>query len=440
MNNNNTIIEQRLRNMKNFYIRAGELVDELPESVPKKTRAMIKDVILGDKELKELMDGIESNRPPRIFLIGRTGVGKSSLVNALCGAYIAPVSDTKSCTEKSSVYKCELEGRVLMEIFDTRGIAESEALDDTVSAEQMLIEEINEFSPDVAIMMLNCTHRDDIVSDVEFMKTLAAEYERVNSVRLPIVAVVNKSDEMAPARHKCPDSYPENKVDKIQEVVAYYEGIIAKNGLVIDNILAVSSLIDWMTPDGVEIDVEDIESLPDGDADNLQIAFDGRYQIEELLDVLEDAILDFEARMGLRMAARLNEVVRRISVHLSKIFAGISAAVAVTPIPISDIYVLLVLQSVMVTLIQSLSGRESSFESATEFIFSVGGVGLAGFGFRVLAQQSSKLLNVLWPGSGSAVSSAVAFGGTMAMGRAAVAYYVDGQSLEFARLQMKEDD
>ena len=79
-------IEQRLQNMKKFYIKAGELIDKLPDAIPEKTRSMLKDTILGDKDLKRLMEGIDSHRPPRIFLIGRTGVGKSSLINALCGA------------------------------------------------------------------------------------------------------------------------------------------------------------------------------------------------------------------------------------------------------------------------------------------------------------------------------------------------------------------
>ena len=431
-------IEQRLQNMKKFYIKAGELIDKLPDAIPEKTRSMLKDTILGDKDLKRLMEGIDSHRPPRIFLIGRTGVGKSSMINALCGSYVAGVSDTNSCTEGAQIYECKDGDRVLMEILDTRGIAESESLDDKVTAEEMLIEQINEFSPDVAIFMLNCTHRDDVNTDVEFLKKVSKEYAKVNKLQLPIVVVINKCDEMAPSRFKNPVEYPENKINKINEVVQYYKGIIVKNGLKIDNIIAVSSLIDWQTPDGMEIDVDSIKNLPKYDIDNLQIAFDGRYGIEELLDILEEAILDFEAQMGLRMASRLNEVVKRLAKHLNNIFSGISATVALTPIPVSDIYILLIIQSMLVCLIASLSGRDISLDTGKEFIFSMGGIAGAGYVFRLIAQQASKFLNTIFIGSGSAVSSGIAYIGTSAIGKAAIAYYIENKTMDEAKKQFEK--
>lgn len=431
-------IEQRMQNMKKFYIKVGELIDSLPDAIPEKTRSMLKDKILGDKDLKDLMDGVDAHRPPRIFLIGRTGVGKSSLINALCGSYVANVSDTRSCTESATPYEVKDGERVLMEILDTRGIAESESLNEEQSAEDMLIKQINEFSPDVAIFMLNCTHRDDVNTDVEFLKKLAKEYAAKNNLRLPIVVVINKCDEMAPTRYKNPAEYPRKKIDKINEVLQYYKGIIVKNGLKIDDIIAVSSLIDWQTPDGMEIDVEDIDNLPMSDIENLQIAFDGRYHIEELLDILEKAILDFEAQMGLRMAARLTDMVHRFANHLNTIFSSISATVALSPIPVSDIYILLIIQAILVALIASLSGRDISIDTATEFIFSLGGVAGAGYVFKLVAQQASKLLNGIWPGVGSAVSAAVATVGTSAIGKSAISYYIDGNDIEAAKKKFAE--
>lgn len=433
MKDNDVKIEQRLQNIKNIYLKTDELIDKYSDAIPDKYRDLIKKLILGDKDLKDLMDGIDSHRPPRIMLIGRTGVGKSSLINAICGTYIAKVSDTTACTAGLQSYPCKDGDRVLMEILDSRGIAESDSLNADVSAEDMLAEQVNEFSPDVAILMLSCTHRDDVHTDVQYLKKLAKSYQDFNGVRLPIVAVINKCDEMAPARFKTPSEYPQNKVDKIQEVLQYYKGIIIKNGLKIDQIIAVSSLIDWQTPDDIEIGVEDIDNLPESDIANLQIAFDGRYHIKELLDILEDVIVDTDAQMGLKMAARLEDVVHKLAGHLNNIFSGISAAVAVTPIPISDIYILLTIQFMLVTLIAALSGREITADTAKEFVISIGGVTGVGYSLRAVAQQATKLLNVVIPGSGSVISSAIAGTGTAAIGNAAIAYYIDGKDLSAAK-------
>lgn len=430
MNNDAEKIELRIQNMKKFYLNADKLLESLPDAIPSNVKKLLKDKILGDAELKNLMEGIDAHRPPRIFLIGRTGVGKSSLINAICGAYIADVSDTKSCTENAQVHKYMDGNRVLMEIFDTRGIAESVSLDSKETAEDMLIDQINEFSPDVAILVLGCTHRDDVDSDVLFLKKLAESYHSVNDARLPIVAVVNKCDEMKPARQKKAEEYSPSKIANIQEVVKYYKEIIRKNDLQIKEIVPVSSLIDWQTPDGIEVDSSNIDSIPESDIENLQIAFDGRYNIEELLDILEKAILDCEAQMGLRMAARLNKVVLGLAEHLNKVFSGIAATVATTPIPVSDIYILLILQSILVYLIAALSGRDVTLDSAKEFVLGLGGIGAAGYAFRLLAQQSAKLLNTVFFGAGSTVSSAIAAAGTWAIGQAAIAYYINKKDID----------
>ena len=132
-------LEERLKALQNVYERIGDMIDTLPDIVPESIKSVIKDGVLGDKKLKEFIEEIKSSRPPRFMLIGRTGVGKSSMINALCGSYTAPVSDVSSCTPFTSRYPCKDHGRTLIEVLDTRGIQESLTIDGTVDAEKQLL-------------------------------------------------------------------------------------------------------------------------------------------------------------------------------------------------------------------------------------------------------------------------------------------------------------
>ena len=91
----------------------------------------------------------------------------------------------------------------------------------------------------------------------------------------------------------------------------------------------------------------------------------------------------------------------------------------------------------LVSLIISLSGRDVSFEAAKEFIFSLGGIVGAGFGFKLIAQQASKILNTVWPGAGSSISASVASSGTYLIGNAAISYYIDNEKLETIKYNLK---
>ena len=115
---------------------------------------------------------------------------------------------------------------------------------------------------------------------------------------------------------------------------------------------------------------------------------------------------------------------------MCKSFSEISAAVAATPIPVSDVYFLLIIQAVLVLLIEHLSGRETTLKAALEFISSLAGVAVTGLGLRWIAQQGAKLINLLIPGAGSAISAGIAYGGTKIIGEAAIKYFIDGESMD----------
>ena len=429
MKDNHEKIEERIENVKNVYLKIEKLIDDLPDVIPGEAKKTLKKTLLDDKELKTFMKEVDHYRPPKLFLIGRTGSGKSSLINAMCDAYVANVDDVKSCTAHTTKYPIKDGDRTLMEILDSRGIAESEALSE-VTAEEQILKELTTFDPDAAILLLNATHRDGVNEDAAFMKKVADTYQKRTGVRLHVLAVINKCDEAQPARYKEAIHYPEGKIRKINEVQSSFRRIIRESGLKIDGIVTISSLIDWATVDGEPIDVDAIKELSKEEVEALTILFDGRYHMDELFEALYVTIPDVQAQAGLKMAFRLQEVVKALAKSLVKIFSTISATVALTPIPVSDMVVLTSMQSIMVMMIAMLSGREMSLDEAKEFIMSLSTVSGAGFVFRTIAQQATKLFNGVFPGAGSAISSGIASFGTSSIGHAAIAYFIDDQDLK----------
>ena len=429
---------KRTNNLKDFYTNAIKLIDSL--KIPDKFKKLLKEKLLNDVSLRNLIEGNDLHKTPRIFLMGRTGVGKSSFINALCEGYVAPVDDTQSCTKELATYPCrDKDGNLLLEIMDSRGIAESVQLDTSVTAEESLLKSIKEFSPDVAIYMLNCTHRDAITDDIDFMKKVTNLYSESNGLDVPIIVVVNKCDEMAPARQKEPEQYSESKVNKINEVIESRKALFSDAGLDIEAAVGISSLIDWADEDGNEISVDEIANMTESEVKNLTIAFDGRYHIDELRETMIQSVKDYEVQRGFELAFKLEGASRAIANRIVVAFTAASAVVGATPIPISDIGILLSMQAAMVALVASLSGRDINLQTGTEYIGSICGATGVGITLRTLAQQASKALNIFVPAVGSGVSGAIAAAGTLAIGKSAIAYFISDKDIDEAKRIFKEE-
>ncbi|MGB5972478.1 MAG: DUF697 domain-containing protein [Nodosilinea sp.] len=235
--------------------------------------------------------------------------------------------------------------------------------------------------------------------------------------------MLTQSDEMEPSRFKHPSEYPSLKIENINKSVAQIKRILDEKQLVAQAILPISSYIEWD---------QNPQIIPEEDWQSLSIIFDGRYRIDDLLDILEKNI-DIKAGIFLMLASRVNEVAKKMSNKIVNIFSTISFAVGTTPIPFQDLYILFSFQCLMIMLIAYLAGCDLSFESARKVMISIGGNGLAGLGFRALAQQSVKAMNLWVPVSGSFVSGSIAATGTRAIGKASIKYYFDGVSLEVLR-------
>ncbi len=150
--------------------------------------------------------------------------------------------------------------------------------------------------------------------------------------------------------------------------------------------------------------------------------------LDTLLTQLVDE-LPAQAKLEMARISGVRPAQKRIAETLIKATTAVSAAIGAQPIPLADMPILTALQASMAAGIIYISGGELNVRSGLKFLGSLGvsiGVGLI---LRETARSAAKLV----PGFGYAVSGAVAAGGTMAVGRAATAFFIDGFSLKETR-------
>ena len=374
MNPDTSNIEERLDHLVNLYENLDEWLDKIP-GLPVEVRNRIKKGLVENQEMTRLVDGIKNRRPPRFVLVGRTGVGKSSLINAMCGRYLAKTSDVVVGTNLAKEYSYKSLGKTLFEIIDTRGLAESRETGQKLSSEDQLHQTIRDFQPDAILFLQRQSTPQrgrEVPQRLENIAKAKEEFEKI------------LDDQNVTRRTACLCVHRMESAD--------YSG--ARLG-------------------------------------KTSIEFDGRYNINGLIDLLEDNI-DIRASIALMLATRVDQICRRLSEKFTKIFAAAASLVAI-PIPIADYPILLGLQVILAMIIAYLAGRDMSYDTAAKFIVAIGALGAAGFAFRGLAQQASKFLNLIVPGAGSVVSASIAGAATWGIGKAAISYFFDSSSAEEAR-------
>ena len=192
-------MQKRMNHIGNLNTFIEDLLEKIPGNlIPKAQQKKLTEVLMNDNELKNLLEGLKNPRPPRFILVGRTGVGKSSLINAMSGNYLAEVSDIEIGTKEAHRFTYESGGQVYFEIIDTRGIGESEAFD--TKAEEDLLNVIRDFNPDALLFLQKATERAHIDKDIEVTKRILKK----TGTDLPLIGIITHSDELNPSREKNP--------------------------------------------------------------------------------------------------------------------------------------------------------------------------------------------------------------------------------------------
>jgi predicted GTPase/uncharacterized protein (DUF697 family) len=352
-------------------------------------------------------------RDPRFALVGRRGSGKSSLINAIMGEPIAVVGHETSATGRGAWYAYSSE-RGRLRILDTRGLQEGsrpDCPDDAASPRESILKELRAECPDAVLFLIKAKEVDSAVdgdlSEVEHL--LKAAHEE-HGAAIPLLAVVTSCDELEPKNVKlhAPEGEDardiEEKLARVRAVERHLEVKIRDRAPLKDRligVLGVSSYQSWR-----------------GDGSRRA---DERWRIDALVGKLVDE-LPKEARVGLVRLSQIKHLQRSLAGTIAMLIAGICAAIAVLPIPGSDIVPITSMQVSLVASVAHVSGRTMTLRSSAEFLGAIGmNVGLS-FAFRELARGLVKLV----PAAGSAASAAIAYATTLGIGKAAAAYFIDG--------------
>ena len=399
------------RKTENLVREVDELFDTFMSGLSSPARSFIKKSVMGPA-MDEIRQLISDSRPPVLFLLGRSGHGKSSLVNALANKNVAEVGDVKPTTAATVPYEISFPERYsTWQVIDSRGIFESTPPEGAVpdSALKAVEEDIIKYKPDVIMHVVSATEVRSMAYDLQEYRRIFARLKEDTGVTVPTMVVVNKADILGNPRQWPPQSHP-HKATLIRETLDYLA----------DEVLQVKSkkpinindpLQGYITTDDFYLGVLPTCALEDGtwNIETLSL-FIGEH-------IPTNTILDFY------QAQNRKECLRKVSSHLIERFSRIAGGVGAAPIPIADIAVLTPLQLLMVMLIGGLSCREFDEKTAREYMAAAGiNIGVA-MGMRSAAKSLLRLI----PFGGWAISGTIASTATYALGKSAEKYFFAGE-------------
>ena len=332
----------------------------------------------------------ETSKNLNVLIAGKTGAGKSTLINAVFGSEVAPTGSGKPLTQNIEQYQITND----FSIFDTKGL-EMAAFDETISYIENLLKEQKTKPVDeqIHIAWLCIPEGNRRIEEGE--KELHAIFKEFN---LPVITIITKAIQDADEKGvkfsdivKAELSINDDKY--FQRVRALEveddEGEIKKIlGLIKDN----------KGNDGL---IEKTYALlPEG-----QNAAFARYQ--KYNNELRQNAAKKHAR----------ELINRYSLA--------AGGVAATPIPFSDFALLLPTQIAMITHVSNAYGLDMSADTAKKLAIAFAGVAGAGFGIKLAVGSLLKIIPGLGSLAGGAMNATIAVTTTKLMGHAYLSYLDD---------------
>ena len=148
---------------------------------------------IAEAEIKRITQKAQeiANYEPKVGVLGKTGVGKSSLCNALFGADVAEVNDVESCTREPGEYLVSLASAKGITLVDVPGVGENKQKDEEYAAlYRSLLPEL-----DVVLWLVQADTRDYAVDEAFYQEVF-----KPNLGDIPFIVAVNKVEKIEPFR------------------------------------------------------------------------------------------------------------------------------------------------------------------------------------------------------------------------------------------------
>jgi len=392
---------------RGFTDRLSDIAEAAPMSNDRSKDLM--DTAIGTA-ISDMEDLIDNSRAPRLYIMGRSGVGKSSLINALANREVAEVDSVEPTTVESTPYHISFEEQYSSwDVIDSRGLFESVSPDGDVPADtvDLVREDLKEYQPD---LILHVMSPDQVRAGEEDFETVNELRSELGSLFPPVLYCLNKVDTHAAPNQWPPEDHPEvaGKIKRNLDFVASVIGEESKEPFESTQPLY-----------GYEFDSKDhIGVVP-------TFLLQEPYWNVNTLSWMLGSYLPESAQLQFFQAQQREDLMRQFSRRTTNRFSGIAGGIGGAPTPVADLPVLLGLQFLLIGLVGGFSCREINAETAAEYVSAMGGTAVTGF----VARSVSRTLFQFVPVAGAAVSASVAFTTTWALGRSAERYFFDDETV-----------
>lgn len=301
-----------------------------------------------------------------------------------------------------------------MDVLDTRGLNEGgrpEEDDVDASAVDSIIRALNTCPVDAILFVHKIKEVDaGVEADV---RALEQVLKQTHTLGCPVIVVLTHCDEIEPGDVKRPADYDDEKLDSISAA----KELFLKNVSTISpslhqriiGVVPVSCSVIWLKPYS-----NTGEILPHPTRDY-------RYNLDVLMDLLLDNVKT-QSIFRTVQACRILRVKVDFAIFLTRTFASIAAVMALFPVPAADVIPTTGLITYLAYTIARLSDGKLGYDAVTRFLGIIGITGIAGFGARYMLSQVMRMFFA------SAASAAISYSMVTAVGKSAIAFYLEGKS------------